>query len=86
MQTEDYKMYPCPCCGFLTLGEPPPGTFIICHVCGWEDDAVQFDNQDFQGGANDLSLNEARSNYAKFGAVDKKYFKDVHLPLPDEIQ
>jgi hypothetical protein len=26
-----------------------------------------------------------RLNYAKFGAADKKYLKDVRPPLPDEI-
>ena len=34
--------YACPCCGFLTLDEAPPGTFAICPVCFWEDDDVQF--------------------------------------------
>ncbi|MFI8189745.1 CPCC family cysteine-rich protein [Streptomyces sp. NPDC085946] len=28
--------YPCPCCGFLALGER--STFEICSVCFWEDD------------------------------------------------
>lgn len=35
------ECYPCVCCGFLTLAEPPPGTFEICSVCRWEDDNVQ---------------------------------------------
>ncbi len=25
--------FPCPCCGFLTLPEEPPGTYDICPVC-----------------------------------------------------
>ena len=36
--------FPCPCCGYLTMGEPPPGSLVICPVCGWEDDAVQYDD------------------------------------------
>jgi hypothetical protein len=45
--------FACPCCGYLTLDEEPPGTYEICVVCDWEDDAVQFDCPDFQRGAND---------------------------------
>jgi len=85
MQTERHKQYPCPCCGYLTFDELPPGTFFICHVCGWEDDEVQFDDPNFRGGANEVSLNEARTNYAEFGAADKKYLKDARTPLADEM-
>jgi len=81
MQAENHKNYPCPCCGFLTVGEPPPGTFEICDVCGWEDDEVQFDNPDFRGGANYPSLNEARLNYAKFGAAKKKSLLNMYVLL-----
>jgi len=35
--------YPCPCCGYRTLISPPPGTYDICEVCFWEDDAGQFE-------------------------------------------
>lgn len=34
--------HPCPCCDFLTLSEPPSGTFQLCPVCWWEDDNIQF--------------------------------------------
>ena len=54
------KKYKCPCCENLTLSEEPPGTFEICSLCGWEDDAVQFIDPDYEGGANTLSLNQAR--------------------------
>ncbi|MCJ7836795.1 hydrolase [Cuneatibacter sp. NSJ-177] len=52
--------YKCPCCGSLSLSEPPPGTFEICPICGWEDDEVQFNDPDYEGGANRLSLNQAK--------------------------
>lgn len=52
--------FPCPCCGFSTLSEKPPGTYDICRLCGWEDDAVQFDDPLYRGGANDESLVECR--------------------------
>lgn len=59
------KKYPCPCCKKRTLKEQPPGTFEICKVCGWEDDDVQYKDPDFAGGANELSLKQARVKYRK---------------------
>jgi hypothetical protein len=29
-----------PCCGYLVFDEPP-GSYLICAVCGWEDDISQ---------------------------------------------
>lgn len=57
------RRYPCPCCGQLTLEEPPPGTYDICAECWWEDDPVQFDDPTYRGGANEESLEEARAAY-----------------------
>ena len=48
----------CPCCGRYIFEEK--GQFEICPVCGWEDDPVQRREPDLAGGANKLSLNEAR--------------------------
>ena len=79
------KRYECPCCGFLTLSEPPPGTFEICPVCFWEDDNVQYDDHDYKGGANEESLNEAKRNFTAIGAVSKKHIKDVRKPTPEEF-
>ena len=36
----------------------------ICPVCGWEDDKFQRNHPDFDGGANVMSLNQAREAYA----------------------
>ncbi len=85
METDDDKSFPCPCCGFLTMDEPTRGTFDICVVCGWEDDEVQFNDPDCRGGANHISLNEARANYSKFGAVKKESLPRVRPPRPDQI-
>ena len=52
----------CPCCGNMTLDDEP-GHFDICDVCGWEDDNIQRDDPDFWGGANDMSLNQAREAF-----------------------
>lgn len=65
--------YTCPCCGYKTLDEAPPGTYEICPVCYWEDDAVQFKNPDFAGGANQVSLRQAQQNYIRFGASEKRF-------------
>lgn len=80
----EHPKYTCPCCGYLTLDEAPPGSFDICPVCDWEDDRVQFADPDFQGGANEVSLREARRNYEAFGASDKRSVERVRSPRPDE--
>jgi hypothetical protein len=56
------RRYPCPCCDFLTLDDPPTGTFQLCPICRWEDDNVQYKDPDYEGGANGVSLLEAREN------------------------
>lgn len=77
--------YPCPCCGYLTLDEPAPGTYAICKVCFWEDDPVQFDDLAFEGGANDVSLDQARMNFREHGAAELRFKSHVRPPHPDEI-
>ncbi|TET06844.1 hydrolase [Candidatus Dependentiae bacterium] len=77
------KKYSCPCCGYFTL-EDEPGHFDICAVCGWEDDSIQSFNPDVAGGANRMSLNEARANYKRIGAIDKSFLKSVRPPTDEE--
>ena len=77
--------YPCPCCANLTLSEPPPGTFEVCPVCLWEDDAVQAGDSSIEGGANKMSLSTTRKNYLEFGAVEKAVVSMLRKPLPNEI-
>lgn len=80
-----FMRYGCPCCNFLTLDEKPPGSFVICPVCGWEDDIAQFYNPNLAGGANLVSLNEARRNFADFAASDRKCLARVRAAKADEI-
>jgi len=68
---EQEMKFTCPCCGYKTLDEKPPGTFCICPVCHWEDDHIQLNNPDFAGGANNMSLREAQKNYCKYALVKK---------------
>lgn len=78
-------LYPCPCCGYLTRDEEEPGTFLICPICRWEDDFIQYNNPDRSGGANRVSLNEARKNFKLFGAKEERFIDYVRDPLPEEI-
>lgn len=50
----------CPVCGFRTLSDKAYGSYEICPVCGWEDDAVQLANPCSGGGANRESLHESQ--------------------------
>ena len=78
--------FPCPCCGYLTYtGSPPAGDYGICPVCFWEDDPVQAVNPDFEGGANRVSLNQARGNFQFFRAASLAMKVNVRDPLPEEV-
>lgn len=57
----DLNMFPCPCCDERTLSEKD--AYEVCEVCDWEDDPVQSKNPDFEGGANEKSLNQARTDW-----------------------
>lgn len=76
--------FPCPCCGFLTLEEEPPGTYEICPVCYWEDDLVQFQDPTAWG-ANGVTLQEARQNFLRSGVSEERFKSLVRFPLPVEF-
>ena len=50
----------CPCCGQVAVEE-----YEICPVCKWQNDPVQAKKPDYSGGANRMSLCEARAAYAR---------------------
>lgn len=75
--------YKCPCCGYYTFNEKPSGD--ICKVCFWEDDLIQLDNPSYEGGANNVSLNQARKNYKLFGACEIYMKQYIRKPLKDEL-
>ena len=66
--------FPCPCCGFLVFDEPP-GSYVICTICGWEDDAVQLANPCTRGGANSESLVEAQENFQSTPEADLSQYR-----------
>jgi hypothetical protein len=78
------KKFTCPCCGFKTLPEKPTGTYFICPICYWEDDNVQFNDPDFEGGANNSSLRQAQQNFIKFGASEESRLKFVRKPTDND--
>jgi hypothetical protein len=41
-----------------------PFDYDICPICGWENDGLQRDQKDLWGGANNLSVNEAKIVYS----------------------
>lgn len=51
----------CPVCG--KYGFEEYSDFDICPVCNWENDGLQYDDHNYAGGANHISVNEARIEY-----------------------
>ena len=81
---EPERRFTCPCCRYVTLSQR--GGFEVCPVCFWEDDGQDdHDAAVVRGGPNAaLSLEEARRNYAAFGACDERSKANVRCPLPEE--
>ena len=75
----------CPCCGYYTFDSKPDESYDICEVCFWEADPIQSEDPTFQGGANKVSLIQAKENYKKFGACQCEMVPYVRKPYPDEL-
>ena len=60
----------CPICRKYTFEEY--ADYDICPTCGWENDGVQFDDHNNAGGANHLSVNEARIEFFLLNRVETK--------------
>jgi hypothetical protein len=74
--------YPCPCCGYLTFAEPP-GSYDICEICYWEDDALQLEfATTLAGGANSMTLEEAQRAYTEFVAKAPSRTQHTRPPAP----
>lgn len=61
--TDNYVPIPhkCPVCGKYTFKDS--SCHDICPYCGWEDDGVQLNDPNYEGGANELSLTQYRKKY-----------------------
>jgi hypothetical protein len=60
-------VWPCPVCGYRVFGNPP-GSYEICDVCGWEDDAIQIRHPRMRGGANGGSIFDYQQRRADWRA------------------
>ncbi|RBP27973.1 MULTISPECIES: CPCC family cysteine-rich protein [Bacillus] len=69
-----------------TLEEEQPGTYEICNICYWEDDPVQFNDHDFEGGANEPSLRQAQRNFIVLGACEECFVESVRKPTNEDIK
>lgn len=85
-ETGIISRYRCPCCGFYTLPERAEGNYNICPVCFWEDDRLQQEDDDLEGGANKVSLKQARLNYREFGASDERFIDRVREATEEELE
>ncbi|MGN6431573.1 MAG: CPCC family cysteine-rich protein [Gaiellaceae bacterium] len=45
---------------------------------------MQFEDADFQGGANVVSLNQARANFREFAASERRFIQNVRPPTLEE--
>lgn len=79
------RRYRCPCCDYLTLIEAPTGTHQTCPVCRWEDAAQQYQHLDLAGGANSVSLRQARANFRLHGVSDLRATANARAPKPEEV-
>lgn len=81
--------FTCPCCGYKTLSNPANGSYDICSVCFWEDDGVQLEDPDYEGGANRVSLRQAQKNFIKFGACEEEmisFVRPAHTSEPKDAE
>ncbi len=76
-------VYPCPCCGHLTFGRPP-GSYDVCPVCFWEDDAAQLRWPTYEEAPNRQSLITAQRAYAEDGTTEPRLVGLVRSPRDDE--
>lgn len=72
------EKFTCPCCGYKALDEQ--FGWDICPICYWEDDPLQFDEVDLEGGANTVSLRQAQKNFVEFGSCEKNMLGCVRKP------
>ena len=62
-------MHFCPCCGYRVLYEQPPGTYLVCPICFWED------TEEIWG------LRQAQLNFLRLDACHSQWLKQVRCPI-----
>lgn len=81
----DKMKYKCPCCNRNTMDNSDPLFHDICPVCYWKNDPIQNEDENYCGGANKVSLAQARINYLEFGASSEEFVSKVRNPFENEI-
>ncbi len=71
--------FECQCCGDKTSDESAIGPFDICELCGWEADSVRSKQPDYEGGANGISLREARYKFYRLSTETTGFEKSANL-------
>ena len=80
----------CPVCGKYEFEEYDD--YDICPVCNWENDGLQYNDHNYAGGANNLSVNEARIEYfvmnhiqtAERAAISKEEYENKQITIYGE--
>jgi hypothetical protein len=80
---EAADVFLCEVCGYKTVSHP----YDICTVCFWEQEMLEeSEYNEPTGGPNDeLSVNDARRNFEKLGAVSERLLQYVVPPKAGEI-
>ena len=79
-------VFPCPCCGYLTLPVPrEEAVAYICPVCYWENDVFTKSDDEPSDENHGMTLNEGRKNYKELGACSERLAAYVRKPIPEEI-
>lgn len=83
---EPAGIYPCPCCGYLTLPVPREEALAyICPVCFWENDVFDPGEDDPSDENRGMTLRQGRENYRRWGAVRRDLARHARKPRPSEL-
>ena len=66
-------LYAFSCCGYMVLFEQPPGTYLTCPICFWQDIEV-----------SPSYLRIAQRHFLEFGACDRQYSNKVRSPTAED--
>ena len=54
-------------------------------IYGFDPNIIQLEDNEYEGGANRVSLVQARHNFLSFGACEEEMKKHVRKPKEDEL-
>lgn len=80
--------FSCPCCFYKTFEMETGDTLMACPVCLWTDEApvpnVSEESPEWLPSLNEVSLEDAQKNFAKWRVYQKKFLPFARLPRPEE--